>query len=107
MEYLYNDRMDKPKRRGLPFFPIAVVVAVCFLSLLFLILTRVEDSRLQGKLIRTLIGLFVGGLGVFSWISAQWGRQRASPRTRFSPETCGPTPRPTVAPSGSEWTARN
>jgi len=82
--------MDKPKRRALPFLPIAIVVAVVFLSLLLLILDRVEDPDRQQTLIWRLIALFVGGLAAFTWVSVQWRRRRREDRSgRFSDGSAG------------------
>jgi hypothetical protein len=68
--------MDRARPRHIPIFPVAVVVAAVFLGLLLLIMSRVEDAKLRSMLLRVLIGGFVGGLALFTWISVEWGRRR-------------------------------
>ncbi len=77
--------MDKPKRRGIPILPFAIVAAVLLLVLSGLILDRVEDPDRRRFMLQLLIGAFVGGLGLFSWLSVEWRPGRRNYRSgRFS-----------------------
>jgi hypothetical protein len=79
--------MDRKPRRQLPFFPIAVGLAVVFLGLLLLILDRVKDPEEQRRAIQTLVGVFIFGLAVFSWVSVQWRRGKREYRSGRFAET--------------------
>lgn len=95
--------MDQPKRRELPFFPIALGLAAAFLGLLLLILARVDNPDQQREYLWGLVAAFVAGLGLWSFVSVQWRRRNRDYRPgRFSDGAAGRVATETIF-TGSPW----